>query len=377
MVEDYPKYDYLDIQQTFFVWYRSEKGYYWEWEAEPGGPFDISLAGTTRPLTDETKRQLRKEIQPPFLLELPETTGYLPRRVLEEETKLFLEFAELATTCEGILKFANKYGRLTYGETQVQTPKHRKTVFGESLGFWQWEIRDMAWAVWVWEALKEEDEGFLRRVIYWSDDGQAVGYVLLYPKEVLTRFESAAEAVKAIFARNNQQLPEDTKISWGWLASEKVNREVFRRCRPGDFFLPARYLLQATINEKLKVYATRPVLLLGDKNNLVPYLMPENLLGAMWLQLYFAAVGEKRFKRCSACGDWEDVTDKTAAWTKHEACANKKRVEKYRQAVRKAQRLYREGKPLEEIAAELGRPIEWVRKQVAGLGATATGRGKS
>jgi len=73
----------------------------------------------------------------------------------------------------------------------------------------------------------------------------------------------------------------------------------------------------------------------------------------------------------------EDVTEKTAAWTKHEACANRERVEKYRQAVREAQRLYREGKPLEEIAAQLGRPIEWVRKQLAGPKATATGRGRS
>lgn len=419
MVENYPKYDYLDIQQAFFVWYRSDKGYYWDEEAEAGGVFNISPDGTSTIPTDERERQFREEKRqiygphPPFLLEVPETTGFYPLRVLEEEPTLFLKFAEVIPTRKGILEFANRYGMLTYGETQVITPRYRlepaqeeqireqgglvthvqrgekteayQTVFGESLRFWQHEIQDMAWTVQVWEALKEKDVEFLKRVIYWSGN-EAVGCVLVnIPREALTQFENAEEVLEATRPNNwdylRAYLPEPEEIplsvSSSWLATEWTNREILSRFKPGDLHLPAQYLVQSRINKKLKKYVTKPRLLLDEKNQLKPYLMPENLLAAMWYQFYLAAVGEKRFKRCSVCGRWEDVTEKTVAWTKHEACANRERVEKYRQAVREAQRLYREGKPLEEIGAELGKPIEWVRKQVARSKATATGRGKS
>lgn len=418
-MEEYPKYDYLDIQQAFFVWYRSDKGYYWDEEARPGGVFNISPDGTSTIPTDERERQLREEKgqvygpHPPFLLEVPETTGYYPLRGLEEEPTLFLKFAEVIPTRKGILEFANGYGMLTYGGTQVITPRYRlepareeqireqgglvthvqrgekteayQTVFGESLHFWQHEIQDMAWTVWVWEALKEWDMEFLERVIYWEGN-DAVGCVLVnIPREALTQFEDAKEVLEAARPENwdylRAYLPEPEEIplltSYNWLAAHNLKPEIFSRLKPGDLLLPAQYLVQSRINKKLKKYITKPRLLLDEKNNLKPYLMPENLLAVMWYQFYLAAIGEKRFKRCSVCGRWEDVTEKTAAWTKHEACANKERVERYRQAVREAQRLYREGKPLEAIAAELERPIEWVRRQVVGPKATATGRGRS
>jgi len=415
-VESYTKYDYLDIQQSFFVWYRSDKGYFWDEEAKPGGIFSISPDGTIAMPTSDEERQLKDERRqiygphPPFLLAVPETTGFYPLRVLEEEPTLFLKFADVIPTRKGILEFANKYGMLTHGETQVFSEAYRLSeeqkppewslgtdglmkenekkyaiVFGESLQFWQHEIRDMAWTVWVWEALKEKDIDFLKRVIYWDGD-KAVGCVLVnIPKEALRQFEDAKEVQEAAHPDNADYLrgylPEPKEVplsvSFGWLATEYTNQEILYRFKPGDLFLPAKYLVQSRINKKLEKYITKPRLLLDEKNQLRPYLMPESLLAAMWYQFYLAAVGEKRFKRCSICGRWEDVTEKTSAWTKHEACANKERVRKYRQAVREAQKLYREGKPLEYIATELGRSVEWVKKQVGGSKATSNGKGRS
>ncbi|WP_338826277.1 hypothetical protein MTBGP_09810 [Moorella thermoacetica] len=374
MFEEHPKYEYLDIQQTFFVWYRSDKGYYWDEEAKPGGQFDITLDGTKLMLTDERERQIRLEKKhvygpfSPFLLEVPETTGYYPLNVLEEEPTLFLKFAEVTPTRKGILEFANNYGMLTYGETQVLTPKYRiesgqkgslrtrgafgitkvieegltadnyAIVFGESLRFWQNEIRDMAWAVLVWEALKDKNTDILKRIIYWKGE-EAVGYVLVnINKEALLQFYNAEEVLRATRPDNwnnfKAYLPEEVTLSTssGWLATKWTSRrELFSRFKPGDLLLPAQYLLQSSINKKLKKYITKPRLLLDDKNNLQPYLMPENLLSAMWYQFYLTVIGEKKYKRCSICGLWADVTDKRSNWSKHPECANRARVKKCRE----------------------------------------------
>lgn len=420
-MESYPKYDYLDIQQSFFIWHRSDKGYFWDEEAMAGGLFAATKNGKPFfleefPLSHEKRKKIEKEkgLPPsPFLLPLPETEGYYPYKPLEENPTLFLEFAETTPTRKGILEFANKYGMLLpNGETQVFSEAYRlregekppkwvlgtdgllkdrennkyAMVFGESLRFWQNEIQDMAFAVNVWEALKNEDLEFLKRVILWHAENEVVSVVKTnIPKLVLlNRFHNAADVSKVTESKETLRAIHDSlptkedvplRVQLSYIAARDYKKELFSRFVVGDLLLPARCYIQAAINEKLKKYVVKPRLLLDEKNQLKPYLMPESLLAAMWYQFYLTVVGERQFKRCSVCGRWEDITDKTVAWTKHETCANKERVKKYREAVREALKLYKEGKTIEEIAEELGKSIEWVRKQV-GKTKTFPKRGK-
>ena len=58
--------------------------------------------------------------------------------------------------------------------------------------------------------------------------------------------------------------------------------------------------------------------------------VPENLLAAMWYQFLQTITGEKKFKRCAVCNNWEDVTYKKATWKQHPECGNRKRVNRYR-----------------------------------------------
>ncbi|MBT9174317.1 MAG: hypothetical protein DDT21_02731 [Syntrophomonadaceae bacterium] len=328
--------EYLDIEQSFFVWPRADRGYYWDEQARPGGLFGEMIENPPRP-------------EPPYLLETPETTGFYTTRVMEQEPALFLKFADIQPTREGILEFANAYGPLTHGETEVLTPRYSYpegreeekpwkhgvfglcdqkdgriygTVFADSLKFWQNEIRDMRWTVQVWEWFEKRDAVALERVIHWSKDGQGVSYVLA-DWEGLSDATVKGDIMDQIKAA---RIP----FSTGPLASKDYHGEVLARFRPGDVLLPAQYLVQSRINEKLQKLVIRPRLLMNDHNQLEPYLCPKNLLAAMWFQFFRTATGEKRFRRCSICGLWADVTGKTQRWSRHADCANRERVRRSR-----------------------------------------------
>lgn len=308
-------------KQTYFVWYRADKGYYWDNGARPGGLFK---AGKEKPyIPDMTAPPKDEKIKPPFLIEKPETTGFIPYTPLEDETTLFLVFSETPPNKEGILKFANQYGMLINGETEVLTPQYShlkdapptwqhgntlggyeqkdgriyRGVWGESLKFWQDEINYMHQTVQVWEWLLNHDMESLKKAISWNHDFQ-ISYTLDTEKGFIDR---------------------------------DFHSDIFARFKPGDVLLPAQYLIQLRINKKLDEYATSPHLLMNEENKLETYLMPKNLLAALWLQFHFAAAGIKRFKRCTVCGEWEDVTTKNRNWSKHPACAARERVNKYRE----------------------------------------------
>lgn len=353
-------YEYLDIEQTFFMWYRADGGYYWDDEAElvarpspekraqPRLPRFLMEAPGTGPFIPSKE----KRAQPPFLIETPESTAFIRSKVADKEPALFLKFAEVQPTKEGILVFANKYGMLTGGH-RVDTPmysylsgkeeppwKHgvatlRKVgdrrvygiVPGEALSFWQEEIRDMAWTVQVWEWIENKDISALEKIIYWSEDGQGV-HCVRADKDTLSHYTRARDFVVDDIQASKVKPPISYEL-WP-LAAKDFHGEIFARFRPGDRLLPAQYFVQSRINRKLKEHVTTPRLLVDENNQLKSYLMPENLLAAMWLQFFQAVVGEKRFKRCEICGRWEDVTDKTKRWSKHSDCANRARVARSR-----------------------------------------------
>lgn len=45
--------------------------------------------------------------------------------------------------------------------------------------------------------------------------------------------------------------------------------------------------------------------------------------------------GPPVFKRCAICGEWADVTNRRTNWNKHDECANRERVARFREKKRK------------------------------------------
>lgn len=77
-----------------------------------------------------------------------------------------------------------------------------------------------------------------------------------------------------------------------------------------------------------------PRLLRNQKDEIRSYLVPSNMLAALWLQFYMAVCGERIIKCCvyEKCRKWEDVTDlpRPSRWKGHPSCLNAKRQADYR-----------------------------------------------
>lgn len=335
---------FLDIEQSYFVWHVADRGYYWDHEAKAISPLKIHLEQVAGDTPNRPKP--KKSPNAPFLIITPETTGFYQTKPLEDEPTLFLKFADVEPKPEAIVEFANEFGPLTRGWPPLYTPKHShlkegsqeqvrkygikidvgdgriyRGVHGDPLNLWLEELEDMRWTVALWQWLKDGDTSSLAKVIYWPEDGESVGCVLA-DKDVLLSYPSSEEAFL------NAPL-SGKKVRVGWLAI-KGDDAIFPRFRPGDTYLPAKRLLQKMISEKLIEHRVTPGLLWDAKNELIPYLMPEDFLAAMWLQFFRAVTGERKFKRCAICGKWEDATEKKETWTKHKACANRERIRRYR-----------------------------------------------
>ncbi|HHY39481.1 MAG TPA: hypothetical protein GX507_11255 [Clostridia bacterium] len=381
---------YLDPSETLFVWYRANGGYYWDDKAEPGGLFGKPKEGPTavkriaETFGSEAMARdaegLPDRIPPstPYLIETPETDLFEGYKPLEERPLLFLEFAGLKPTREGILEFANRYGMLTRGE-EVLTPvysfekgqsppwKHQNVlghyefqgrvyggIFGESLDFWVKEITAMRRLVRVWEWLKDGKADKLRLVIKWADDGRGIRY-FLGDEHDLERY--AKEGVRYIQDKRGRWIP-NVFGEFGWLvvADHSPGDERMLKLFPrGDVVLPARYLLQKKINEKLSPSKGNPVyarLIWNAKTSrLKTYLVPDNLLSAIWFQFSQAVTGKKNVKRCPKCGEWTDISNEKnpAKWRGHKECLGPARSKRRRERVKETLRLWREGVPVEEI----------------------------
>jgi hypothetical protein len=90
--------------------------------------------------------------------------------------------------------------------------------------------------------------------------------------------------------------------------------------------------------------------------------VPENLLGALWLQLAEAIGGGKQFRQCITCGGWFEVSGRSDRRVCSDAC----RSRAYRGRQERARQLAAEGKGFPAIATELGSSVKTVRKWVTG-----------
>lgn len=377
--------EFKDLQQVDFFWDRPENGFIWDEEARtvarslyryPGSVSRVlyrcpdsakRVRGVVHEILIDQSRQSDRDpnilsyehftppqLDGPFLIEAPGSSGYYRQnRILQDETNLFSKFALLDTDDQQcILDFANEWGMLTEGETEVTSSVHPEgsdPVFGrqrlltqggesytkgrdgvptlpaESLAFWRHEILEMGQLFKVWDQFKQRDLSSLRRVIRWPPNVNGVWYSL------------------PVWQGKGYAVPDDKEMvpgmCFGWLAdNDHASPEIFKRFNRGDLLLPVHYLLQKFVNKKIeemeekRLGRVRPRLLMNQENEIGSYLRPSNLLSALWLQFYQAICGDRNIVRCPLCGYWEDITDKARPnrWKGHPSCLNVKRVAEYR-----------------------------------------------
>jgi hypothetical protein len=226
------------------------------------------------------------------------TREYQP---LKEFSGLFRTFAATPPTEEGILAFANQYGHL---------------------GAWP-------------NAPEEFPDG--------TDE--------LDTEEELAEYLAACEKV----------IPDEPFEAW----VEEIRRvraclERWDRVQRGEGGETDLLSVQNGVDLGIRFSAQARLLKDRRRGGLTIQIMPENLLGAIWLQFAEAVSGNKKYRACATCGRWYELSpDKARADSVYcrEAC----RSRAYRARKEKAVQLAGEGKTPKQIAADLGSDAKTVR----------------
>lgn len=307
-----------------FTWEVPEKGFRWI---------------KTRSIDSETKeREFLTSGQPLGIMTM--VARYAPLRLY---TGLFRAFAETPPTKEGIHTFANEYGSLGDG-VFIQLPESSAVGTGEPVSLWSKEIFAMAQALELWDAVKASNLEVLSQRIAWEKGG--VNYDShrgIDTKDLKTPYSQRME----------------------WIAAPEIHPERLERFRPGDLATPALFFVQKTINDRLKGRISPRLLWGKNRTKLGLYIVPNSLIGALWLQFAQAIDGNKEYRRCEECRGWFELSPETARTSKL-YCSNACRSRAYRGRQEQVRNLYVAGKTIEEAAEAVGTDVAHARRWIEG-----------
>jgi hypothetical protein len=253
---------------------------------------------------------------------------------MDQYPALFRTFADTPLSEDGITRFANQYGGLGAQEQIRLTPGPQLSLgVGESRQVWMNEIDAMHRAVQLWDAVRHRDAPWFQQ------------HVRVEPKSSEEIWVSYLEA-GVLYHR------------------EVIGPDLAGFVKPHDVRRPTLLMLQKMINTRLWDHTAPRLLYDPRRDGLGVYLVPKNLLGALWLQLARAVDGNKDYRRCGGCGTWMEIS--LDAYRTHRLfCSNACRSKAYRERQAEARRLYREGQSVEQIAQQLGADFQAVQGWVA------------
>jgi hypothetical protein len=281
------------------------------------------------------------------------TTGrgrFLARRYhpLAVFSGLFRDFAATDPSLDAIKVFADRFGMLGGNlrkrivlYNQGRDGKH-PMGFGEHVDDWIREILVMQLAVDLWESARQGDADHLDRMISWAEDGTQVS-INTHPE-----------------LRRGQLPDEPAYVHRAVIADERLDPEILGRFVPGDSFGPALHCMQSLINEHLHHRASPRLLWEQNRDRLGLYIVPDGLIGALWLQFARAVERDAQFRQCPECTTWFEVAPGRGRADK-QFCSTACRTRAYRKRQVEAARLHTEGRPLEDIARELDSDPDTVR----------------
>jgi hypothetical protein len=186
-------------------------------------------------------------------------------RTLREETALFLEFAKVDLTCEGVVAFANRYGTLGLPVTigSPRTNKQQGINVGEALAAWYTEI------------------SAVRRLL-----------PLYYPDR----------KPEIIFETDTERITARWPNGWEMVVFRATEPDTYERLKgkPTEIM---RHYLKMQINRKLSEHTSTGRLL--DYNGaLTLFIVPSSLIAAIWLQFACAIDDNRKYRSCKNCKKW-------------------------------------------------------------------------
>jgi hypothetical protein len=98
------------------------------------------------------------------------------------------------------------------------------------------------------------------------------------------------------------------------IASKHIRSEIFSRFQVGDSVAPSWSLIQQITNEKLAEHRVHARLLWDSRYTaLALHIVPESLVGCLWLQFCQAIEGDKKYRQCENCRTWFEIGGGRAA----------------------------------------------------------------
>ena len=260
---------------------------------------------------------------------------------LRDHPALFRTFAALPGTEESIVQFADEFGNLGKGYLASIRPGGEFVgTTGETIDDWRESIRQMKEAVCLWELIHSGDRKGLQKVIQWMKDPQGRAAVVFVPDKDL--LEGAS--------------PQLTVI-----ASSTSFQEWMTKFIPSDPFLPATAYLLRLINAQIEGEVLVRLRYDLDQGEAVLRMVPQTLLGCLWLELANAISGDKSQRQCPGCGRWFEIQAHGSRSDK-QFCSQACRNRIYRQRMAKARQWRKEGKKPKEIAETLDVDLASVKK---------------
>ena len=220
---------------------------------------------------------------------------------LKEQSGLYKTFASLPPKRPEILKFADGFGLLGIGGPDTVTAE--PSVWQEPLGIWVREIRAMALAERVRQMLKQEpaDVRGLSTVISWEG-----------PNGV---YYTSPETGRPVA-----------------IATKRRDPELLERFDAGGLIVPARVMLWRLINDHLEGNVSGKLLFDPTYSRLNLYIVPKDLLSALWLQLARAVDGNRDFAQCEVCRNWFEISSPDGARSDKRFCGTACRARAWRKA---------------------------------------------
>jgi hypothetical protein len=284
---------------------------------------------------------------------------------LKAHAGLFRTFAQLAPdNRDAILAFANQYGNLGIYRpldlTAPDEPQRLLGVWGETHHDWAKQIDEMQRAVRIWDMLQARDVAGLSRYISWQEGGERILRPDLFPVQVEQGwvYDSHPDLPPFPVDPLRASPPPPGR-------SSQMIQPVEDLFKPGDVLTPAMFLVQRWINDHLKERVSPRLLYHLEFGTQVLQIVPNNLLGAMWLQFAHTIAGNKKHRPCKECGKWIEISsEEDGRSARRMFCSDPCKFRDYRRRKERAQLLKAEGKPIKVIATELDTDVETIKKWV-------------
>ncbi len=258
-----------------------------------------------------------------------------------EETGLFRTFSEIDPTPEGILEFANQYGRL------LDLGSALSGKF-DTYHLWQETILSMRQVIELWDLIQKRDKKKLSAYFHLEKSQLIRGRHLYFdgkPGQEIVMSSDDRILMSFGYQPDVFSVPEEVFA---------IPDEAMARVRRGDIGVAALNFINLVIGRRGHLEGrVSPRLLWNTKRTQLQLrFVPRSLMGALWLQCAQMINYEKKYQQCKQCDKWFEISQKEM--NKGKAfCSNACRSRAYRERQLEAERLYTDGVSIKSIASRL------------------------